>query len=105
MRGGRPNELIGQASLELEQVADRYQGWGSVGGNDARTDHAEPMAAEYTEGNDGFSFRDRRADLQVLGASGGTFVGDAPIVMADHDEGSMAAIAAEPWRYGSEVAP
>jgi len=52
-------QQIGQASTELDAVANERQGW------DDQTD-VKPQVEEMS-GDFDFSFRDRRANLQALG--------------------------------------
>lgn len=59
-------QSIGQASPELDAVAQQHQGWAPTVSQPTAHDTPEPLADELTDASD-FSFWDRRANTQLLG--------------------------------------
>jgi hypothetical protein len=77
------HNLIGELAPPANAVAAERIGW-----QDGQP--AEDLGAEITDASD-FSFWDRRANKQQLGARGGTFLSHDPdTVMAAHVEEPMA---------------
>ena len=84
---------IGQCSPDVDRVAAEMQGWGGpvqAPGLPANPHDFEPLRQEVTDPSD-YSFRDRRANRQALGWSGGLGPFTPAPPMAGHWEGSMAA--------------
>lgn len=85
-------EMIGQASAELEAIAQQYQGWGPSVFPPTSADTVEPMTEEMTDRTD-YSFRDRRANMQLMRSGS----------MAGHVEPPMAGIEIQPERPVKDV--
>ena len=92
----QPFQQIGQSSLQLDAVTSERQGWGGSPplagpGLAGSMELPEDLGAEMTDASD-YSFRDRRANTQVLAFQQGLGTElRPPTPMAGRREISMAA--------------